>query len=115
MADASPNPTLYGSVDIGADFLKEITYSVADTEIAGTYHMVQRIVPLRHTLMELGHPQPPSGTPIKTDNFVAIGFSHGTIRQRKTKAMDMRYYWVQDRTQQKQFNIFWAPARRKHG
>jgi hypothetical protein len=25
--------------------------------------------------------------------------------------MDMRFYWMKDRTQQGQFNVFWAPGR----
>ena len=24
--------------------------------------------------------------------------------------MDIRYYWIRDRTQQNQFNIYWAPG-----
>ena len=111
LSDATPKPPLNGGIGIGANLLKEITSSAEDTEIAGTYHMGQRVVPLRHTLMELGHTQPPSGTPMKTDNSVAKGFANGTIRQRKTKAMDMRYYWVQDRTRHKQFHIYFAPQR----
>ena len=110
LSDATPNPPLNGAIDIGANILKEITSSAADTEIAGTYHMGQRVIPLRHTLIELGHAQPPSGKPIKTDNSVAKGFANGTICQRKTKAMDMRYYWVQDRTRQKKLHIYWAPG-----
>ena len=33
-----------------------------------------------------------------------------TVKQKQSKAMDMRFYWLQDRTQQNQFKIYWAPG-----
>jgi hypothetical protein len=49
---------------------------------------------LRTTLEELGHPQPP--TPMETYNTTATGYSNGTIKQKCTKEMDMRFYWIKD-------------------
>ena len=34
-----------------------------------------------------------------------------TVKQKRSKAMDMRYYWVQDRIRQKQLHIYWAPGK----
>jgi hypothetical protein len=42
------------------------------------------------TLEELGHPQPP--TPLQTDKTTATGYSNGTIKQKLTQAMYMRFY-----------------------
>ena len=64
--------------------------------------------PLRTTLEELGHPQPP--TPIKTDNTTANGIINGTVKQQRSKAIDMRFYWLKDRVEQGQFKIYWAPG-----
>ena len=36
---------------------------------------------------------------------------NSSIRQRKSKAMDMRFYWVQDCVQQGQFRVYWEPGR----
>jgi hypothetical protein len=55
---------------------------------------------------ELGHKQPP--TPMETDNTTATGYSNGTIKQKRTKAMDMRFYWIKDRVKQGQFKIYWG-------
>jgi hypothetical protein len=33
-----------------------------------------------------------------------------TVKQKKSKSMDMRFWWLVDRTQQGQFRIFWAPG-----
>jgi hypothetical protein len=34
-----------------------------------------------------------------------------TVKQKQSKSMDMRFYWLQDRVEQGQFRIFWAPGK----
>jgi hypothetical protein len=63
---------------------------------------------LRQTLIELNHPQPP--TPIQTDNSTATGIVNKTVKLKRSKAMDMRFYWVQDRIDQQQRKVYWAPG-----
>jgi hypothetical protein len=66
---------------------------------------------LRRTLQELGHHQFP--TPMETDNTTATGYRDGTIKQKRTKAMDMRFYWIKDRVKQGQFDVYWGPGYQK--
>jgi hypothetical protein len=47
---------------------------------------------------------------METDNTTATGYSNGTIKQKRTKAMDMRFYWIKDRVKQGQFNVYWDPG-----
>lgn len=54
------------------------------------------------------HPQPP--TPIKTDNSTASDITNKTIIPRKTRSMDMKYYWIHDRVTQQQFIMYWKPG-----
>jgi hypothetical protein len=54
----------------------------------------------------MGHPQPP--TPVTCDNSTAVGIANQTIKQRRSKAIDMQYYWLQDRECQNQSKIEWA-------
>ena len=68
----------------------------------------QESLPIRVCLEEMGHPQPP--TPIQVDNTTAVGFANKTIKQKRSKAIDMRFYWIQDRCNQGQFIIYWAPG-----
>ena len=82
--------------------------SAAEAEIGATYINAQESVPIRTTLEEMGHPQPP--TPIQVDNTTAVGFANHTIKQKRSKAIDMRYYWLQDRASQGQFIIYWGPG-----
>jgi len=53
-----------------------------------------------HIILEgMGHQQPP--TPLQTDNSMADGVVNGKITPKRTKAMDMRFYWLRDRECQK--------------
>jgi hypothetical protein len=47
---------------------------------------------------------------MKKDNTTATGYINGTIKQKRTKAMDMRFYWIKDRVKQGQFNVNWGPG-----
>jgi hypothetical protein len=48
---------------------------------------------------------------MQADNSTANGILNGTVKQQRSRAMDMRFYWMKDRTQQGQFNVLWAPGR----
>jgi hypothetical protein len=47
---------------------------------------------------------------METDNTTATGYSNGTIKQKRTKAMDMRCYWIKDRVEQGQPNVYLGPG-----
>jgi hypothetical protein len=47
---------------------------------------------------------------METDNTTATGYRNGTIKQKRTKAMDVRFYWIKDRVKQGQFKIYWGPG-----
>jgi hypothetical protein len=88
--------------------LKHVMSSAVEAEIGAVFINSKEGAVLRTTLEELGHKQPP--TPIETDNTTATGYSNGTIKQKCTKAMDMRFYWIKDRVKQGQFNVYWVRA-----
>eukprot|EP00804_Cyclotella_cryptica_P025746 CCRYP_002931-RC/>CCRYP_002931-RC protein AED:0.55 eAED:0.55 QI:0/-1/0/1/-1/0/1/0/158 len=69
------------------------------------YINAREVIPLRHLLLEMGHPQPP--TPIQTDNSTALGVVTNTIQPKRTKAMDMRFHWLRCRINQKHFRPYW--------
>jgi hypothetical protein len=62
---------------------------------------------------ELGHIQPP--TPLRTDNATAFGILNETIKQKRSKAMDMIYHWLNDRVRQQHFDVYWRPGRENLG
>jgi hypothetical protein len=98
-----------GAIFILAKIIKAVMQSAAEAECGGLYMNAKEAVPMRITLEELNHPQP--ATPIITDNSTADGFMNKTVKQKQSKSMDMRFYWLQDRVKQGQFRIFWAPGK----
>jgi hypothetical protein len=47
---------------------------------------------------------------METDNATATCYINDTIKQKCTKAMDMRFYWIKDRVKQGQFIVYWGPG-----
>ena len=82
-----------------------VTASAAETETAGCFINGQEACPMRVALEEMGWPQP--ATPITTDNSCAEGIINETVKQKRSKAIDMRFYWIRDRVKQGQFRIHW--------
>jgi hypothetical protein len=95
-----------------ASVIKNVVASAAESEVGACFQNAQSGAPLRVTLSELGHIQPP--TPLCTDNSTAFGILNKTIKN-KNKAMDLRYHWLTDRVLQKQFDVYWRPGRENLG
>ena len=88
--------------------MKNVVSSAAEAEVGALFHNAQDACTLRQTLLDLGHQQPP--TAIQTDNACADGIMNQTVKQKRSKAIDMRYYWLRDRVEQLQFRILWQPG-----
>ena len=61
-----------------------------------------------HTLIEIGHSQLP--TPIQTDNTTSVGLANYSIKQKCSKALDMRWYWLKDQVPLKTCNVYFKPG-----
>ena len=96
-----------------AAILKHVMDSAAEEELGGLLINTKEGEVLRTSLEEMGHPQGPA--PIQTDNSTASGIINETVKQRRPKSIDMRFYWVRDRCKQKNFLIYWAPGKYNMG
>jgi hypothetical protein len=108
-----PDPDQQAAVLALTSILKNVVASAAEAEIGALFHNLMKGVVLRTTLEEMGHPQP--ATPVQVDNSTACGFANKTIKQQRSRAIDMRYYWIQDRVDQGQFVIYWGPGETNRG
>jgi hypothetical protein len=72
----------------------KIVLSLAAKAEMGTLFYTKEAAWLQTTLENMGHPQP--ATPIQTDNACAVGIANGNVKQQRSKAVDMRFYWVCD-------------------
>ena len=116
MSFHSPDPakcTLDDPIHVIAKILSNVMGSTAESEIGASYINGKEEIPIRTALEEMGHPQPP--TLMRVYNTTAVGFANSTIKQKLSKAIDMRFYWIQDRTKQGQFVIYWRPGNQNLG
>ena len=103
-----PEPMHNAPVHVMCNIMKEVVSAASEAELGGLFHNGKEACPIRVCLEELGHPQP--ATPIKTDNTTADGIANDTVKQKRSKAIDMRFYWIRDRVQQGQFHVCWRKA-----
>ena len=101
----TPKPSLNGPILVECKTIRHVVASSAEAETGGLFLNAQNIIPLRWTLEQLGHKQPP--TPLKTDNNTAYNFVSKNMKQRKSKSWDMRYNWLRDKELQRLLRIFW--------
>ncbi|GFH47516.1 hypothetical protein CTEN210_03991 [Chaetoceros tenuissimus] len=101
------DPPLNGAVLVECKKLDPVASSSAESETGGLYNNAQNGVPMRNDLEFLDHPQPDDGTPLVTDNASSHGLLTKLMKPKRAKAWDMRYHWLEDRIQQKQFKLIW--------
>jgi hypothetical protein len=107
----SQHPNMHnGAILSIAGILKNVMSSAAEAEFGGLFINSREGENIRTTLEELGHKQT-EPTPIATDNSTASGIANETIKQQRSKAMDMRFYWIRDRITQKHFLVYWYPGK----
>ncbi len=107
-----PNAPLNGAIHIVSNILRNVMSSAAEAEFGGLFYNGQEACPIPQALIDMGHPQ--LATPMKTDNSTACGIANDTVNQRRSKAMDMRFYWIRCRSKQNQFRIHWKPGQSNH-
>jgi hypothetical protein len=100
-----PDPPNNGAIHSPCHIMREVLSSAAEAKLAGVFHNGKEACPFCTCLTELGHPQPP--VPIQTDTSTAAGIVNESVKQKRSKAMGMRFYWIWDRDRQGQFLVYW--------
>jgi hypothetical protein len=77
-----------------------VVISAAEAELGAAFQNAQKGAQFRNTLIELGYPQQP--TPSLVDNTVAEGLASNTINAKRSKSMDVRFFWLRDRVKRAQ-------------
>ena len=100
-----PQPERNEPILVLSKILDELMSSAQEAETGAGFMNAREAIPIRNALIEMGHPQGP--TPIQFDNRVANDILNDDVNQKRSKSMDMRFYWLRDRIRQKQFHAFW--------
>jgi hypothetical protein len=105
-----PDEWINGPVSCAANIktISCVVASVAEAELTGGFQAAQIGVQHRNTLKDLGYPQP--ATSLRMDNIVALGIAEGKTNGKRSKSMDMRFFWLADRVRQTQFRIHHVPG-----
>ena len=98
-------PLINGPVLVNSSIIQPVVSSAAEAELAAIFFNAKDACMIRNMLEDMGHPQP--ATLIEADNACAVGLANDTVKQKRSKAIDMRFYWVRDRVKQGQFIIYW--------
>jgi hypothetical protein len=97
-----------GPISRAAKMMSCVVASIAKAELAGGFQAAQIGVQHRNTLEDLGYPQPV--TSLRMDNTVALGIAEWKTNGKRSKSMDMRFFWLADRVHQGQFNPYHVPG-----
>ena len=87
--------------------------SAAEAELGSLFINAKETVKLHIALQELGNKQPP--TPIHTDNTTATGIIHKKIKQQRSRAMNMRYFWTISKQDDKTIDVAWHTGQENLG
>jgi hypothetical protein len=99
---------LNGPVHTLCTVLKLVAASAAEAELDALFLNAQEVKIFRIILEEMGHPQPP--TPIHCDNKTAVGIANDTVKRQRSRAMEMRYFWVTDQVRNRNIHVSWHPG-----
>jgi hypothetical protein len=93
------DPTsINGSIHVFSSMIPCVVASAGEAQYAALFAAGQHAASIRTTLSDMGYPQGP--TIIMCDNTSAIGIATDSIKQKRSKAIDMRFHWIRDRVRQ---------------
>ena len=90
-----------GPIHIECKLLRHVVTSTTEAETAGLFHNCQKIVEIKQMLTALGHPQ--GAVPVKPDNAMTASFVTDMLKQKRSKAWDIRFHWL---SEQQELNFF---------
>ena len=109
LGSPGPDDLPNGAVLTLSSVLDVVVASAGKAEYGAMFTVAQKAEFTRTVLQALGHAQPP--TTMLCDNECAIGLANDTVKQRRSKSIDMRYHWVRDRVHQGHFKVTWRSGK----
>ena len=97
--------TINAPVSYFTQIIPTVCGAASETEYASAYINGQNGMLERQVLAALHYPQ--STTDIITDNQTAAGIVSRTVKLKRSKAMDMRYHWIRERSDHGIYRVLW--------
>jgi hypothetical protein len=109
LSENQPFPLNNGAILTISEIIKAVMSSAAEAELGALYVNARKGVEILNILEELGHRQP--STPRQTENSTSESIIKSRVQPKCTKAMDMNFHWLRDRSvNHNQFRFFWQPG-----
>eukprot|EP00984_Skeletonema_dohrnii_P002769 scaffold955_cov79-Skeletonema_dohrnii-CCMP3373.AAC.11 len=99
---------LNGAIFVYTGIIKFTVASAAEAELGALFLNCREGKVIRLMLEELGHKQPP--TQVHCDNQTATGIANNTVKKQRSRAMDMRFFWITDQVAMGFFDVQWHPG-----
>ena len=96
-------------IKVPSVILKHIASSAAEAEHGALFVNCKEAMVIGQTLKDINLKQ--GATPCTTDNSTANSMINDTIKKQRSRAMDMRYMWVQDKVRQGHFVLKWKAGK----
>ena len=85
-----------------------VVASAAEAELAALFLNAKEGKIIRLILEELGHTQP--ATPMHCENQTATGIANSTVKQQRSRSMEMKFLFIADQVSCRFFNVKWHPG-----
>jgi hypothetical protein len=102
----TPEQSINGAIDYISQVIPTVCSSVAEAEYAALFLTGRAVTYVRNILEDMGHRQ--RATTIMCDNSCAVGVANDSCKQKRSKAIDMRYHWIRDQVRQGKLAVTWA-------
>lgn len=99
---------LNGAIYVFCGILKFVVASAAEAKLGALFLNCKEGKVSRLILQELGHSQPL--TPIHCDNETITGIANDASKKKRSRSMEMRYFWVTDQVRRLIFDVCWHPG-----
>ena len=100
---------LNGAIYTLCNIMKFVASSADEAELGVLFMNAREGLIIQLTLEELGHPQP--STPMHCDIATASGIANGSVKRQRSRAMEMRYFYICNQVKNGEFDIIWHPGK----
>jgi hypothetical protein len=108
LGDADTTNGVFGAIDYLSCIINTVVASAAEAEYAALFLVGREAICASQTLEDLGFPQ--RATLIICDNQCAVGIANRSVKQKRSKSINMRYHWIRDQVDLEAITIQWEPG-----
>ena len=94
-----------GPIHVECSIMRNVMESSTEAELGGLFENYQKSTSIPTKLAEMGHPQPLNK--VETYNSISNRIVNGMAKQKISRAIGIRFYWVRNQVRQHRFHILW--------